>query len=625
MRISKFKLKNYVSFYDEDAEDVELCPGINFVVGKNNSGKTALLDVLSHQSVGEPHRSTETIDRHLTGLSRNETRYEIDYQFEPQELLRILFAEKDSFYFPLAKRDSSTRHLLPIGIPSGFLEGKRDNMKYWYVSNKPEHVKLEKFRYKFPISGDLKLNCHKADASGSRAGDTLVVRYHVSNRATHIVKAQDTCWAKTSTQIPRYVYRFLAERRIGAIADVEEGAHLNSDASNLSCVLSVLSASRLEKYLQVVQSVIPEIQEILFKPGSGSVELQLSYYPSDKGRDDLAVSLDNCGTGVGQILAMLYVVLFYGESQPRVILIDEPNSFLHPGAVRKLLEIFQEHDHHQYVIATHSPTAIMSVKKKRILIVKQENKVSTVQSVNVESNGDLEEALKEIGSKRSDIFGMDAIVWVEGKTDEHCFRLIMDRNGGLPDGVNIKGLVNTGDLENKKHANLAVQIYQHLSGGVGLLPSVLGFAFDGDKDGAHQRLDEEYSNLIHYLPRHNYENYLIEFPGIIVDVMNMHKGDNPGAYTLDQVEKWICQNKSKPKFFADGADIEEDTWLQHINGAKFISHMFCDVSGGDRGYRKVQDGEEITKRILDEKPEHFQEIVDLITSILGKELKNSTT
>ena len=46
MRISKFKLNNYVSFYDQNAQDIELGPGINFIVGKNNSGKTALIDAL---------------------------------------------------------------------------------------------------------------------------------------------------------------------------------------------------------------------------------------------------------------------------------------------------------------------------------------------------------------------------------------------------------------------------------------------------------------------------------------------------------------------------------------------------------------------------------------------------
>lgn len=45
-------------------------------------------------------------------------------------------------------------------------------------------------------------------------------------------------------------------------------------------------------------------------------------------------------TGIGQVLAILYVVIMAKYNQ--VIIIDEPQSFLHPGAVRKLIEILKQ-------------------------------------------------------------------------------------------------------------------------------------------------------------------------------------------------------------------------------------------------------------------------------------------
>jgi predicted ATPase len=64
-------------------------------------------------------------------------------------------------------------------------------------------------------------------------------------------------------------------------------------------------------------------------------------------RLDLAVPLAKCGTGVGQLLAIFYVIVT--ADQPRVIIIDEPQSFLHPGAVRKLLEVLSEYPYHQFI------------------------------------------------------------------------------------------------------------------------------------------------------------------------------------------------------------------------------------------------------------------------------------
>jgi AAA15 family ATPase/GTPase len=45
MYISRFQLLNYKSFRDSGV--LEFQPGINIIVGANNSGKTALLEALS--------------------------------------------------------------------------------------------------------------------------------------------------------------------------------------------------------------------------------------------------------------------------------------------------------------------------------------------------------------------------------------------------------------------------------------------------------------------------------------------------------------------------------------------------------------------------------------------------
>ena len=604
MRITKVNLNNYVCFYDEYAEDVELGPGINFIIGKNNSGKTALLDVLSHEGKGEPHRSEVTTNHLYPGLSPQQTQYEIAYQFDRYELLRILFADKDYFFYPQAPRDRRNAHLQPWGMPSGFLTDTVDNMRYQYKSNVARLVRLGNSIPVFSVSGEHDLNCYRAIAAGGSRGDSFNVSWTMPDRVTHMVNTQETSWAEVARRIPQYVYRFLAERRISAVAPVEEETRLKSDASNLSSLLNVLSASRLQTYLNSVQSIMPEIKDFLFKPGNGTVELMLSY---DIAREDLAVSLDECGTGVGQILAMLYVSLFYDKSKPRVLIIDEPYSFLHPGAVRKLLEIFQEHDHHQYIIATHSPTAIMSVKKKHILLVTRESQVSSVKSIKVNDNTELEAALVELGTKRSDIFGMDAYIWVEGKTDKICFDLIMDKHGGLPSGVEIIDLVHTGDFNDKRRGALIEQIYARLSGSVGILPSVLAFVFDGDL----QNDEFKETGTRKFLPRQNYESYLIA-PAILADILNRDAADDkPKDHTADSVKKWIRDKESK--------DYDDPEWLESVDGAKLLNTMFQDLAGISYKGNKAQYGEDITRRILESNKDHFHEIVDLIKGILEKE------
>lgn len=59
MMIEGFGITNYKCFLETDW--VELGPGFNVLVGKNNSGKSALLEALALEYGYSPHRSPETM------------------------------------------------------------------------------------------------------------------------------------------------------------------------------------------------------------------------------------------------------------------------------------------------------------------------------------------------------------------------------------------------------------------------------------------------------------------------------------------------------------------------------------------------------------------------------------
>ena len=607
MRITKVKLDNYVCFHD--APEFELGPGINFVVGKNNSGKTALLDALTLHGRGEAHRSIETLpERNSAVEGEATTAHEVGYEFEEGEVLRLAEAQGGDFFFTtgLWRQDQNwnTSHARQFLHSLDKVVNHSPRIRYRYKAAVATDVLAAGFVSWKPVRIDeehivLRLRFQNLPWSIFDDAPTL---HHVEDR-------EESSWVTLSERMPGQIYRFDAERRIPASGAADGERVLKSDCSNLPDVVNQLRSTEtalFNDYVALAKQVLPSICEILTPTDHGNVELKVSYYEPSQRRPDLAVSLSKCGTGVGQILAMLYVVVT--SEEPRVIIIDEPNSFLHPGAVRKLLEVFQEYDHHQYIIATHSPTAIMSVQKKRILHVTRKDMRSRVDHVEVVANSKLEAMLKSIGTRRSDIFGMDAVIWVEGKTDEKCFNLIMEHNEGLRDGIQILRLVNTGDIERDKDAALVVQIYERLSGGLGIMPSALGFVFDGDKAGAHGRLGKEYRELISYLPRQNYENYLLDYPDIIAEELKI------GA---DSVTTWIRENSLKSRFYNNGVvPDDEGEWLSEINGAKFIEALFDTLSNGDFKFNKVKHGEALTRRILDEHPSHFKEIVDLLTEIL---------
>jgi predicted ATP-dependent endonuclease of OLD family len=70
MYISKIKIENYKGFNNHDT--IELKQGVNLIIGKNNSGKTALLEALTF-NVSKPHLSESNKQRSSSRIATSST------------------------------------------------------------------------------------------------------------------------------------------------------------------------------------------------------------------------------------------------------------------------------------------------------------------------------------------------------------------------------------------------------------------------------------------------------------------------------------------------------------------------------------------------------------------------
>src|SRR5262249_28044974 len=107
---------------------------------------------------------------------------------------------------------------------------------------------------------------------------------------------------------------------------------LRPNAENLPEMLNILQGRKtdFERYVAEVNRILALVKWISVTPSladNDSVEIHVSSVDESVNRPDLSNPLSQCGTGVGQVLAILYVVL---RTTGNVIIIDEPNSFLHP-------------------------------------------------------------------------------------------------------------------------------------------------------------------------------------------------------------------------------------------------------------------------------------------------------
>ena len=143
-----------------------------------------------------------------------------------------------------------------------------------------------------------------------------------------------------SQKLHAKIYRFSSERPVQVISTHHANGELLPNSSNLAYCINHLQSNNKDLFddlNKLLHRVFPTIYWVGAPPnGNNQFELKVHTNPSSLKRGDLAVPINQVGTGVGNALAMLYVALT-AQTQ-RFILLEEPNSFLHPRALRELPE-----------------------------------------------------------------------------------------------------------------------------------------------------------------------------------------------------------------------------------------------------------------------------------------------
>jgi hypothetical protein len=323
------------------------------------------------------------------------------------------------------------------------------------------------------------------------------------------------------------------------------------------------------------------------------------------------------GTGIGQVLAILYVVLT--ADYPQVILIDEPQSFLHPGATRKLIDILKDYSQHQYIVATHSPEVIAAANPSTITTVSIDAGESALEPIDPKQTADLKACLADVGARLSDVFGADNVLWVEGKTEEICFPKILEKiEKRHLMGTVILGLRSTGELEGRD-AERVFDIYDRISKSNTLLPPAVGFILDPECRTEQQRKDiEKRSNgSAKFIPRRMYENYLLH-PEAIAAVANEIPGFRSSPVSPEEVDKLVEQERSEPNLYRPLAMANADDWVLRINGSKLLEIIFTKLSETRVRFNKVEHSVAITEWLLAHTPETLLEIATLIADALAR-------
>lgn len=114
--------------------------------------------------------------------------------------------------------------------------------------------------------------------------------------------------------------------------------------------------------------------------------LNADRHPRFVSPDGTEVGVDDLSDGERQLLAKLFP-LFMADMQGRVVLMDEPDSSMHPAWQSYLVPVLRrcaKEKGCQFILATHSPQVIASVRREELRILTREAE-GTVRTVRAET------------------------------------------------------------------------------------------------------------------------------------------------------------------------------------------------------------------------------------------------
>ena len=415
MYLKQLTISNYKSFFEPALLHFER--GFNVLLGANSSGKSSVLEAIAlHQFQNIPHRSRLNITEiglQVVGTPTSE----LSFSASVEELCKQVTPGQDLF--------------IGVGSQSG----------HFYTQDQTlltRRLKTEALAFDIKVDhlvGRLaRLSFEKCPSmwrshSGGSTFPALQVRSNdavptqMSNFGTSPAEL-DQLFARLHPKI----YKFSSERAVQYVYGHHPDSELLPNSSNLAYCINHLSTSNPYLFAELnglLHRVFLNIHWVAATPnGQNQFELKVHTNPSQMKRSDLAVPINQVGTGVANALAMLYVALT-AQTQ-RFILLEEPNSFLHPRALRELLAILAEiGSKHQFFVTTHSSDVLRTIKASTVTLLEHDGCQTTVKQTTGTELHKFQAGLVDLGIRLTDLHGCDKVLWVEGETEEAIFPLLL--------------------------------------------------------------------------------------------------------------------------------------------------------------------------------------------------------
>ena len=150
--------------------------------------------------------------------------------------------------------------------------------------------------------------------------------------------------------------------------------------------------------------------------------LDINYEGSGLYEGQRRVTIDRLGQGFRRIFTILLYIFHPAYS---LVMIDEPETHLHPAMVERLLWAMQNTEGSQVIFSTHSPLFVTPMTLPQVVRVIK-NDISTQAFHFVHAYYDSQRLMQELNADNLEMFFADKVVMVEGMSDKLLLRGLID-------------------------------------------------------------------------------------------------------------------------------------------------------------------------------------------------------
>jgi len=146
--------------------------------------------------------------------------------------------------------------------------------------------------------------------------------------------------------------------RMRELQDVDSGVGLRSDGSNVASVLQEIARTapeELDRVCELLTTIVPNTTGV--RPIKHGKKLTLEFTQEWGQRKRLKFESFSMSDGTLRALGLLAAV--YQRPAPSVLVIEEPEATIHPGALGAILDLLRHASRHmQLIVTTHSPDVL---------------------------------------------------------------------------------------------------------------------------------------------------------------------------------------------------------------------------------------------------------------------------